>query len=193
MNFKKNITFFCFSILTLSAFSQVKNDSTYHKVEIGVELQLYPAGYIAAITSNVFLKENLALRFRLGGNFADRTSFSEYNDEEIATGFGGSVGVQKYFPYRKGNFIAGFSVDAWNMWTDWKDDINTLNPQQGTTYNLVIQPWLNGGYLYQLSKQWNTGLTIGVGREFNVITNGENVGEGWMGILTFSTNYRFKN
>jgi len=182
------ILFYC-SILTLSAFSQVKSDSIFHKVEIGLELQRYPAGYIPTITSNFFLKEKLSLRFRIGGNFADRSGFSEYNDEEIATGFGGSIGVQKYFPYKKGNFVVGFSVDGWNMWTDWKDEVNTLNPQQGTTYNLVIQPWLNAGYLYQLSKRWNTGLTIGVGREFNVITSGENVGEGWMGILTFSTNY----
>jgi hypothetical protein len=141
------------------------------------------------ITSNIFIKEDLALRFRLGGNFADREDFSGFNDDEVADGFGGSVGLVKYIPYWKGNFIFGGSLDVWNMWTDWKDGLNTPNPTSGTTYNLVIQPWVNAGYLYNLSNKWNAGISIGLGREINVITRGENVGEGWMGIATFSLNY----
>ncbi len=69
------------------------------------------------ITSNIFLNDNWALRLRVGGNFADRKDYSEYNDNEVATCFEGTLGIVRYFPSGKGNFIIGASVDTWNMWT----------------------------------------------------------------------------
>jgi len=161
-----------------------------HKVELGTELQLYPVGYMPMLTSNVFLNEKWALRFRIGGNFADRQDFSGFNDHETAEGFGGSAGVVRYIPYGNGHVIIGASIDTWNMWTDWKDGLNTSAPTSGQTYNLVLQPWINGGYLFDVSNKWNAGASVGLGREINVITRGEKVGEGWMGILTLSVNYK---
>lgn len=193
MRFKKVIMLFYLLIFSVLTSAQNDNDIAAGTIEFGAELQLYPVGYIPTITSNIFIKKNTALRFRIGGNFANRQDFSRLNDDEIAKGFGGSIGLIKYFPNRKGNFIAGFTVDGWNMWTDWKDEVNSSNPKIGTTYNLVIQPWINAGYLYKLSNKWNTGLTLGFGREINAITSGEKVGEGWMGSLTLTTNYTFKN
>lgn len=176
-------------LMSFQAFSQSEEKTNKRKIEFGTELQVYPVGYMPMITSNIFIKEDLALRFRLGSNLANRNDFSGFNDDEVASGFGGSIGLVKYVPHWKGNFIFGASLDTWNMWTKWKDGINTANPTTGTTYNLVIQPWVNTGYLYNLSKKWNTGISLGLGREINIITRGENVGEGWMGIATFSLNY----
>jgi hypothetical protein len=172
--------------------SAQENEHIKRKIEFGTELQLYPVGYISMLTSNVFLNEKWALRFRIGGNFADRQDFSDFNDDETAEGFGGSFGIVRYFHYGKGDFIAGVSIDTWNMWTDWKDGVNTSNSTSGLTYNLVLQPWINGGYLFDLSNKWNAGASLGFGREINIITRGEKVGEDWMGILTFSVNYKFK-
>jgi hypothetical protein len=183
---------YCLFIFSITVNAQQKTSSEKKPIEIGAEIQLYPAGFMPTITANVFLKEKLALRFRLGGNFANRSGFSIYNDKEIAKGFGATFGAQRFISYWNGQFIFGLYVDGWNMWTAWEDNTETPNPKSGTTYNLVIQPWINAGYLYQVSKKWNAGITIGAGREFNVITNGKNVGEGWMGILTFSTNYTFE-
>ncbi|CAH8282217.1 hypothetical protein EV196_105331 [Mariniflexile fucanivorans] len=188
MNFKTPF-FILFFLVSIQLFSQSDENTSKRKIEIGTELQVYPVGYMTMITSNIFIKEDLALRFRLGGNFANREDFSGFNDDEVAEGFGGSFGLVKYVSYWKGNFIFGASLDTWNMWTKWKDGINTSNPTSGTTYNLVIQPWVNAGYLYNLSNKWNAGISVGLGREINIITRGENVGEGWMGIATFSLNY----
>jgi hypothetical protein len=184
----------CFLILFLTLTLQAQNseNTLNKKLQFGTEFQFYPAGFMPTFTANFFIKEKLALRVRIGGNFADRSGFSSYNDEEKAKGFGGTFGVQRFFPIWKGNFVVGIYMDGWHMWTDWKDNVDTTNPEEGRTYNFVVQPWLNAGYLFQLSPQWNAGLTLGVGREFNVITNGEKVGEGWMGILTIAANYTFK-
>lgn len=191
MNFKKVLILCYFIMYSVFGIAQKKNDLIHKKIEFGTELQAYPAGLITTITSNIFVKENLALRFRVGGNFANRKDFSGLNDDEKASGFGGSIGLLKYFPYKKGSFIFGANVDGWNMWTRWKDAINTLNPQQGTTYNLVVQPSVNAGYLYDVSKKLNLGLTLGIGREINVITRGKDVGQGWIGSLSLITNYSF--
>lgn len=195
LTFKKLTILFCLIFVSFSHAQNIVNeaDSTSERgIELGTELQLYPAGIMPMVTSNVFLNEKWVLRFRVGGNFADRQDFSEYNDNEVASGFGATIGLVRYFPYGKGNFILGASIDTWNMWTDWKDDLNTNNPTQGETYNFVIQPWINGGYLFNLSKKWNAGGSLGFGKEINVITRGENVGEGWMGIVTLSANYKIR-
>jgi hypothetical protein len=177
----------------MQLFSQTAENRANKKIEIGTELQLYPVGFMPMITSNIFIKEDWALRFRIGGNFANRQDFSGYNDDEVAKGFGGSVGVVKYFPsWWKGKIFVGVTLDTWNMWTEWQDGTKTPNPTSGTTYNLVLQPWANVGYQYNISSKWNAGISAGFGREINVITRGEKVGEGWMGIATFSVNYVVK-
>lgn len=190
MNFTKIIVVGIISI-SLQSYSQSEGIKANKKIEVGTELQLYPVGFMPLITSNIFLKEDWALRIRLGGNFANRQDFSGYNDDEVAKGFGGSIGIIKYFPsWWKGKTFVGATLDTWNMWTEWKDGLQTPNPTSGTTYNLVIQPWMNVGYQYPITNKWNIATSIGFGREINIITRGEKVGEGWMGIATISTNFK---
>jgi hypothetical protein len=156
-------------------------------LEIGTELEIYPVGYMPTLTANFFIKKDFALRFRIGANFADRQDFSGLNDDEVAEGYGGSVGIVKYFPKWNGNIIVGFTTDFWKMKTYWRD-----NNLTGTTTNLVVQPWINGGYLYNISKKINTGLSIGFGREINTFNKGQEVGGGWMGITTISLNIKLR-
>ncbi|WP_293890147.1 hypothetical protein [Flavobacterium sp.] len=170
-----------------NSFSQQKSE-VKEKREIGLEIQKYPVGTITVITYNYFFKETWAMRFRVGGNFANRKDESGFNDDEKANGFGGSFGINKYVRSGNGNFIFGANVDVWNMWTKWIDYSEI--PQNGKTYTLVIQPWINAGYLYNFSKKFNAGIYLGFGREINVITDGENVGQGLMGSLTLSGNYK---
>jgi len=190
MNYIK-LLFVGLILITMQSYSQSEEIKTNKKIEIGTELQLYPVGFMPMITSTIFIREEWALRFRLGGNFASRQDFSGYNDNEVASGFGGSVGVVKYFsPWGKGQPFVGLTLDTWNMWTRWQDELQTSNPTTGTTYNVVLQPWANAGYQYPISSKWNVAASIGFGREINIITRGERVGEGWMGIVTFSVNYK---
>lgn len=190
MNYKK-LLFVGLLLISMQSYSQSEESKTIKKIEIGTELQLYPVGFMPMITSNVFLNEKWALRFRIGGNFADRQDFSDYNEDEVAKGFGGSFGMIKYFSlWGKGQPFVGLTLDTWNMWTKWQDGLQTSNSTSGTTYNLVLQPWANAGYQYPLSNKWNVAASGGFGREINVITRGAKVGEGWMGIFTITTNYR---
>ncbi len=160
------------------------------RIDLGFELQGYPAGLIPTLTCNYFVHNGIALRFRAGGNFANRRNWSPYNDNETAVGYGGSVGLVTYYPFKLGHFTAGITTDLWNMTTKWKDNLNTAQPTSGTTKTLVLQPWVDVGYLFNIrNTRLNMGCTLGFGREINVVTIGDRVGEGWMNSATFTVNY----
>ena len=180
---KKVKIIFLLYLITFSVFSQSKEKSK--KVEIGLELEGYPVGYIPVVTSNVFLKDDLALRIRVGGNFANRGNKSGLNDSEMAKGYGFSTGIVKYFSVKKGSIIAGFATDFWFMKTAWIDD-----SVKGTTRNLVIQPWINSGYLFNFTNKFNAGIILGFGREINTFNKGEEVGQGFIGSISVQTNYK---
>jgi len=86
MNYIK-LLFVGLILITMQSYSQSEEIKTNKKIEIGTELQLYPVGFMPMITSTIFIREEWALRFRLGGNFASRQDFSGYNDNEVASGF----------------------------------------------------------------------------------------------------------
>lgn len=180
---KINLALIFLLISSIAGFAQTKKENK-SKIEIGFEIEKYPVGIIPAVTSNVFLKEDIALRFRIGGNFADRGDKSGLNDREIAKGYGGSIGIIKYFPVGKGDITVGFLTDLWFMKTSWTD--GGLN---GITTNLVVQPWINSGYLYHFSSHFNSGIILGFGREINTFNKGEEVGQGFMGSISFQANY----
>ncbi|TAI46842.1 hypothetical protein [Flagellimonas allohymeniacidonis] len=170
-------------------------DGTTKKTDLGVSIQAYPAGFIPTINLEHFLGEDTSLLFRLGGNFTDRQDFSDVNVSEEGEGFGGSVGYRKHFPSGKGSFIAGLNLDIWSLNIDWTDDFQEspsgpVTRISGSTYILVLQPWLEGGYFLPIKNtKSQIGLTLGFGREINVITSGDEVAQGFIGSI--SLQYQF--
>lgn len=179
------IVVFCFSVLGPLHAQTADKDSGNNEMFLGASLQAYPAGIIPTLTFEPYLSENTSLLFRLGANITDRQDFSDENDEEEGEGFGGSVGFRKYYPQKKGKIVAGIHLDAWNLWIDWVD--NGIN---GDTYIFVLQPWLEAGYYFDLKNSSSKlGITAGFGREFNVITSGDDVEQDW--IASIAIHYQF--
>lgn len=175
----------CFSF----SYAQTKEKHSYNNL-YGVSFQFYPAGIIATLNAEHFISDNTSLVYRLGGNFANRKDFSNENDHETGSGFGGSLGFKKHFPQKKGSLVAGFNLDVWNLWIDWENNIGLQNETSGTTYTLVAQPWFEAGYLFNLKNTSSKlGLTAGFGREINAITNGKDVAQDW--IASLSIQYQF--
>jgi hypothetical protein len=173
------------------AFSQTSTkEVTTKRTDIGLSVQFYPAGIIATANAELFFNRKSSMFFRLGGNFANRKDYSPYNDNEKGNGFGGTIGYRYHFNLKKGNIIVGLNTDVWNMWINWKDNIAEPNQIEGQTYTMVLQPWLEAGYFVNIKKSpLQVGLTTGFGREINVITNGEVVGQGWMNSVLFYFQY----
>lgn len=148
----------------------------------GVSFQAYPAGVIPTLNLQHGINENTSVLLRVGANFTDRKDFSDVNISEEGEGFGGSLGIRKHFPSGKGEFIAGLNLDVWSMNIDWIDIGPADAPITGSTYVLIVQPWLEGGYFLPLGNgKTKLGLTLGLGREFNAIISGEEVEQGFIG------------
>lgn len=166
------------------------NDSP---IDLGLSVQLYPAGIIPTINLERYITENESLLFRLGANIVDRQDFSDENDQEEGGGFGGSFGYRKHFPLNKGKIVAGAHLDVWNLWIDWEDNLGTPNESSGTTYTLTLQPWLEAGYFFNIKNSASQlGITAGFGREINAITNGADVAQDWIGSLSLQYYFKLK-
>lgn len=176
--------------MVLAITSLTAQDSFDGKTNLGVSAQFYPAGFIPTINLETYLSEKSSLVFRAGLNIVDRQDFSDFNDTEEGTGFGGSVGYRKHFPSGKGKFIAGFNIDVWSLNIDWTDTIAGIQTS-GSTYTLVVQPWLEGGYFLPIKNtKSQIGLTLGFGREINAITSGDEVEQGF--IASIALQYTFQ-
>lgn len=185
------ITKIIIGFLLYTSFSNaqhLENGNPIKRTNLGVSVQLYPAGVIPTINLERYISESSSLLFRLGGNFTDRQDFSDENDHEEGSGFGGSFGYRRHFPLAKGKIVASLNLDAWNLWIDWEDA--NANPISGTTYTLVLQPWLETGYFFPIKNSSSQiGITAGFGREINTITSGEEVAQDW--IASLSLQYLF--
>ena len=182
------LTFTSLLILLLVTTSSYAQDQDFtKKTELGVSGQVYPAGIIPTINLQHFFNEKSSLLIRAGLNIVDRQDFSDLNLTEEGTGFGGTVGYRKHYPSGKGEFIAGINLDVWSLDIDWTDiDPNSpTNIISGSTYTLVVQPWLEGGYFLPIKNTTSKiGLTLGFGREINAITSGDEVEQDFIGSIS---------
>jgi len=181
-------------LLSFGYFLHAYSQSTTHQHQpafIGLSAQFYPAGIIATIDFDKYCSEKSSLFFRGGVNLIERKDFSEVNDHEDGFGVGTSIGYRKHFPLKKGHILAAFNTDIWNEWINWENDLGMPDESTGKTYTLVLQPWLETGYFTNVNKSsLQYGLTIGFGREINVITNGREVAQGWIASILLHCQYK---
>jgi len=129
---------------------------------------------------------------RAGVNLIERKDYSQYNDHEDGYGLGASIGYRRHFFLHHGQIIAAFNMDLWNEWINWENNIGEPDQSTGKTYTLVLQPWLETGYLTGINKSsLQYGITAGFGREINVITDGNDVAQGWILSLLLHFQYTF--
>lgn len=150
----------------------------------GFEVQGYPAGVIYGAHGQLALSQDSVLTVRAAVNDTDRQDFGEFDNEE-GDGVGGGVGYRQYFgPYFDG-WMWGARVDLWDLEIDWRDDPPAVGATSGTTDILVLQPTIEGGYTWWLDEErtWRLTASAGFGFEINVDTDGEDVGEGAIGLL----------
>lgn len=145
----------------------------------GAELQAYPAGLIVAGHAQYPWSESEVITLRAGYNLTERGDFGEHDDEE-GGGPGFGVGYRRLLgvPGEDG-WLVGGRVDLYFLEIDHEDD---APPASGTTDVVVLQPTVEGGYGWNLASG-RLEATLAVGAEINVDTDGEDVGEGAIGLL----------
>jgi len=159
--------------------------------ELGIEVQQYPTGNLSGIRGEVGLANHHALDFRAGYNALDHKDFGVHNTE-VGGGFGGSVGYRYYFNPANEKWFAGIRTDLWFNEVDWTDPApNSPIPVKDVTNVVVLQPTVIGGYRWAFGDHFAITPTAAFGAEINIVTDGEEVGQGFILLLGVSLTYRF--
>ena len=180
-------------LLTIFSFVFSENSNAQNKgiLEIGPEVQVYPAGFMTLGRVDWKLSEQFTFNARVGYNFARRQDFGEHDNEE-GGGPGIVLGARRYFKSKYQGLFVGGRVDLWRMEIDWRDEVLSGPARIGSTDITVLQPVAEVGYTFELADgKWTLSPTAAAGVEVNISTDGEDVGEGgiWLGSLNLS--YRF--
>jgi len=147
------------------------------QLEVGIELQVYPTGFIPGIHLEYEVSEQSSVQGRLGYNVVRHRDLGVH-EEERGGGFGGTLGYRYYFkPQRKG-WMLGARCDLWWNEVNWKDEIGLISEVSGTTNVTVLQPTAEVGYVLPLKNSFIFLPTLSLGAEINVNTKGAEVGQG---------------
>jgi len=185
---KKIYLLFAFFAVVNSAIAQEKGGKFF---EIGLEFQLYPTGYLAAIRGEIGLAPHHAVDFRVGYNGLDHGDNGVHNTE-VGGGLGGSLGYRYYFNPAHKKWFIGARADLWNNDIDWSDPIpDSSEIIEGNSQVLVLQPTAIGGYRWEVSDHFAITGTVAFGAEINIITNGAQTGEGAIVLGGLNVTYRF--
>ena len=173
------VTLLALSLIALSAVCTptLAQSTSDPSLSVGVDLQRYPVGNIAAVVFRVPLGDRDDVIFGVGYNEADREDNGEFDDES-GEGFGTHIAYRRYLdPERKG-WSYGGRVDFFRLDIDWIDEEGSAQERRGTTEIGVLQPAGVGAYGWHLGNAWTVELSVALGAEINVRTDGEDVGEG---------------
>lgn len=168
-----------------------KNVEELTRLSLGIEFQAYPAGQMYGLRGEYFINKKSELNLRIGYNRAFRYDFSGLNDNEQGGGWGFTPGYRHHFT--KGlarNFFVGARCDFWWLSIDWIDEDNI--PRTGNTQITVVQPTIELGYTlrFGINNGWRLTPAIAFGQEINVVTNGDEVGQGGISLVGVSFSRR---
>lgn len=164
-------------LFTLALFFSAQ---AFSQLDIGVEAQAYPAGYIIGPRIGYQL-EKANIYLKISQNIARRQDFGEH-EKENGGGPGFTLGYDRYFG---DNWFVGFRTDLWWMKIDWEE-----KGRLGSTDIFVLQPTLVGGYQFDFGDHWSVIPHAAWGLEVNVVTKGEAVGQGTIMLAGIHTKYR---
>ncbi|MCB0643661.1 MAG: DUF3575 domain-containing protein [Phaeodactylibacter sp.] len=157
--------------------------------DISLEFQVYPTGFLPGIRIDQNFGKHHALHLRGGLNLINHRDLG-VQDDERGSGYGGTFGYRYYFPSDFQGWFLGLRADVWRNTIEWKNFSDL--PGAGTTRLWVLQPTLEGGYLFLLANQtWFISPSLGFGVEVNVVTEGAETGQGLILLLGCSSGIRF--
>lgn len=159
------------------------------KNTIGPEIMVYPAGQIINVKVERKINVQTSFVYRLGYNRAVRQDFGKHDDEQ-GNGLGLAFGYRYYAKKISSNLFFEAQLALWQLKINWKHDKPVLSNDMGHSNITVLQPLLLAGYsLKSKNFHWSYDFGISFGREWNVITKGEPVGEGGISLAFISISH----
>jgi hypothetical protein len=171
-------------------------------VELSFEYQMYPAGMMPGVKIEIGVGKYYkhAINARIAYNRARRNGWGEHGDER-GGGLGTSIGYRFYIIRPMKGLYVGVRSDFWNMKIDYRDigedmEYGTADDSDfGSSKIFILQPTVEVGYKFLISVGEKITLfispQIAAGWEYNAITNGEDVGQGAIGLWGIDIGIRF--
>ncbi|MBN4056349.1 hypothetical protein JYT20_01375 [Rhodothermus sp. AH-315-K08] len=144
--------------------------SAQAQVQPGMEIQIYPAGVIIALKAVFSVNDSNAFELMAGYNWTARRDWGEHDDER-----GAGPGLSAAWRVETGSFYAGGRADLWYLDVAWRQ--NEGLGRSGASTVWVVQPTLRAGYTRPF-RGHRLDFGAALGREINVLTRGEEVGQG---------------
>lgn len=151
----------------------------------GLELQVYPTGIMPGARVAFYLSDQDELNLRVGANLFDHRDLG-VQEEEIGGGGGGTLGYRRYLGEGRQSWFLGARVDVWRNVNNWRNEIGQATESSGTSRIVVLQPTAEAGYCFSLGDNWTLSPALGFGLEWNVVTDGAEVGQGPILLLGIS-------
>lgn len=143
------------------------------------ELRAYPAGGIASLGALFDYDPRTELGISLAYNRAERGDAGEH-DHESGDGFGIGIEARRFYRASASGWFYGARAELFQLDIDWRDD----GGARGQSEITVLQPTARLGYRFALPGSARTlEIAGGLGAEINLDTDGEQVGEGAIGLI----------
>ncbi|MEZ6015136.1 MAG: hypothetical protein R3F49_08490 [Planctomycetota bacterium] len=172
-----------YPLLVLALASCQSSSFLDRKTNFGGEVQVYPTGLFLGPRAELELNERDSVHARAAVHFADRGSAGEHDDEQ-GSGWGGGLGYRRWLDTYGKDWSVGGRLDLWRLSLDWRDNSPT---RSGNTDVTVLVPSVEGGYSWPMDGGGRVDLNLGLGYEFNLDTDGADVGQG--AILMFGVSF----
>ncbi|MCI5073239.1 hypothetical protein MRY82_09935 [bacterium] len=157
--------------------------------DFAINGQAYPAGFISTLSAQRSIGVKSMLGLRLGHNLLRHGNLG-VQDNERGQGFGGSIDYSYYLKSTRIGWYGTARSDLWFNRVDWKNNIGQSNESSGSTDVIVVQPTVEIGYTWLCKKNFFIRPNLAFGIEINVDTQGEEVGEGAIGLIGLSFGWR---
>ncbi len=172
------------SLCAVLAFAACHTPNPSPPTHFGFEAQVYPTGAMIGPRAELELSERDALHARAAVHFVDRGDAGD-QDDETGSGWGVGGGWRHWIDSYGEGWHFGARADIWRLDIEWS---NVGPPRRsGNTDVTVLVPAIEGGYSWTYKNGGRLDLTVGLGREFNVDTDGAEVGEG--AVLMFGASF----
>jgi hypothetical protein len=174
--------------LSLFTFAQAQELKKWQLNDAGLDVQAYPAGAMLMGRVNFNLNQKNQFVAKLGYNLARRQDFGQHDNEE-GGGFGVNIGFKHYFNPNYLGWHYGLRTSIWMMNIDWS---NNSPAATGATFITVFQPTVTGGYDFAVASKLKLGIFVAFGYEINVVTTGQEVGQGGISLAGFTLTHKIR-
>jgi len=173
----------CFSCATL-----LFNFNLFSQTDVGLEVQIYPTGFIPGLSIDHHVGTKHALYLRAGFNFFNHRDLGEWLSEE-GWGYGASLGYKRYLKEDQLGIRVGIKNDIWFNKVDWAGFNQFNSPIFGRTEIIVLQPTAVVEYVWDFGNLFLV-PSVAFGMEWNVKTVGAPTGQGPIALIGFQIGRR---